>query len=232
MEQTSVSCALSGHAGVGARAATAGPDRARAHAAGRGAQGGMEADVASPCSTLVALHQAPFLQLCQQQHPWECQWQWAWAEAWADSVHHPLASQHQLPLFLHRWLPQVSSAAHAVPQQTFTTRILYRILMSLAAAAPFAFPGAIPGFPNMTMAMAAPPSQQATRHARRVYVGGLPPTAHEQSIAQFFSSALAAVGGSSAGPGARTACTEHRCNAVASMSSAPSCRCTPSMCIC
>lgn len=50
--------------------------------------------------------------------------------------------------------------------------------------------------------MSAPPSQQATRHARRVYVGGLPPTATEQSIAQFFSSALAAIGGNSAGPGA------------------------------
>lgn len=44
-------------------------------------------------------------------------------------------------------------------------------------------------------------SQQATRHARRVYVGGLPPTANEQSIATFFSHALAAVGGNTAGPG-------------------------------
>ena len=47
-----------------------------------------------------------------------------------------------------------------------------------------------------------PPSQQATRHARRVYVGGLPPTANEQNIATFFSNALAAVGGTTAGPGA------------------------------
>ncbi|KAK9868013.1 hypothetical protein WJX84_005393 [Apatococcus fuscideae] len=46
-----------------------------------------------------------------------------------------------------------------------------------------------------------PPSQQATRHARRVYVGGLPPTANEQNIATFFSNALAAVGGTTAGPG-------------------------------
>jgi len=51
------------------------------------------------------------------------------------------------------------------------------------------------------MPMMAPPSQQATRHARRVYVGGLPPTANEQSIATFFSHALAAVGGNTAGPG-------------------------------
>ncbi|KAK9824357.1 hypothetical protein WJX72_009674 [[Myrmecia] bisecta] len=46
-----------------------------------------------------------------------------------------------------------------------------------------------------------PPSQQATRHARRVYVGGLPPTGNEQNIATFFSNALAAVGGTTAGPG-------------------------------
>lgn len=48
---------------------------------------------------------------------------------------------------------------------------------------------------------AAAPSQQATRHARRIYVGGLPPTSNEQNIATFFSNALAAVGGTTAGPG-------------------------------
>ena len=47
----------------------------------------------------------------------------------------------------------------------------------------------------------APPSQQATRHARRVYVGGLPPTANEQNIATFMSNALAAIGGQTAGVG-------------------------------
>lgn len=57
----------------------------------------------------------------------------------------------------------------------------------------------MPGLPGMPSA--APPSQQATRHARRVYVGGLPPTANEQSVATFFSHALAAVGGNTAGPG-------------------------------
>ena len=36
---------------------------------------------------------------------------------------------------------------------------------------------------------------QATRHARRVYVGGLPPSANEERISSFFSHALAAVGG-------------------------------------
>ena len=48
---------------------------------------------------------------------------------------------------------------------------------------------------------AAAPSQQATRHARRIYVGGLPPSSNEQNIATFFSNALAAVGGTTAGPG-------------------------------
>uniref|UniRef100_A0A0C9QXC6 Splicing factor U2af large subunit n=1 Tax=Wollemia nobilis TaxID=56998 RepID=A0A0C9QXC6_9CONI len=42
---------------------------------------------------------------------------------------------------------------------------------------------------------------QATRHARRVYVGGLPPTANEQSVAAYFSQVMAAVGGNTAGPG-------------------------------
>ncbi len=44
-------------------------------------------------------------------------------------------------------------------------------------------------------------SQQATRHARRIYVGGLPPTAHDVSVSSFFSHALAAIGGNTAGPG-------------------------------
>ncbi|GAB2291920.1 hypothetical protein Dimus_026170 [Dionaea muscipula] len=44
-------------------------------------------------------------------------------------------------------------------------------------------------------------TQQATRHARRVYVGGLPPTANEQSVAIFFSHVMAAIGGNTAGPG-------------------------------
>ncbi|CAM6043197.1 unnamed protein product [Sphagnum compactum] len=41
----------------------------------------------------------------------------------------------------------------------------------------------------------------ATRHARRVYVGGLPPMANEQSVATFFSQVMAAVGANTAGPG-------------------------------
>ncbi|KAH8511897.1 hypothetical protein H0E87_009177 [Populus deltoides] len=44
-------------------------------------------------------------------------------------------------------------------------------------------------------------TQQATRHARRVYVGGLPPLANEQTIAAFFSHIMASIGGNAAGPG-------------------------------
>jgi len=83
-------------------------------------------------------------------------------------------------------------------------------LPAAASGAPGAVPGAPAGFThpaggaaaaNAAAFAAAGPSQQATRHARRVYVGGLPPTANEQNIATFFSNALAAVGGTTAGPG-------------------------------
>ncbi|XP_047314824.1 splicing factor U2af large subunit B isoform X4 [Impatiens glandulifera] len=55
--------------------------------------------------------------------------------------------------------------------------------------------GALPIMPVQAM------TQQATRHARRVYVGGLPPSANEQSVAIYFSHVMAAIGGNTAGPG-------------------------------
>ncbi|XP_077223808.1 splicing factor U2af large subunit A-like [Tasmannia lanceolata] len=55
--------------------------------------------------------------------------------------------------------------------------------------------GGLPLMPAQTM------TQQATRHARRVYVGGLPPMANEQTIATFFSRVMSAIGGNAAGPG-------------------------------
>ncbi|XP_052198638.1 splicing factor U2af large subunit B isoform X3 [Diospyros lotus] len=89
-----------------------------------------------------------------------------------------------------------------------------------ATIAYFAFAGQIPGttpaipgmFPNMFPlasgqfgALPVMPvqamTQQATRHARRVYVGGLPPTANEQSVATFFSHVMSVIGGNTAGPG-------------------------------
>lgn len=45
------------------------------------------------------------------------------------------------------------------------------------------------------------PCLQATRNARRVYVGSLPPTTTEQSVAIFFSHAMEAIGGNTTGPG-------------------------------
>ncbi|KAK8606774.1 hypothetical protein V6N13_052531 [Hibiscus sabdariffa] len=42
---------------------------------------------------------------------------------------------------------------------------------------------------------------QATSHARRVYVGGISPTANEQSVTEYFSHVMAAIGGNTAGPG-------------------------------
>lgn len=74
------------------------------------------------------------------------------------------------------------------------------------AAIPGVFPGMFPfagaaqfgGIPAVTMQSM---TQQATRHARRVYVGGLPPLANEQTIATFFSQVMAAIGGNTAGPG-------------------------------
>ncbi|KAL0698462.1 hypothetical protein Bca4012_054584 [Brassica carinata] len=55
--------------------------------------------------------------------------------------------------------------------------------------------GGLPMMPIQAM------TQQATRHARRVYVGGLSAVANEQSVATFFSQVMAAVGGNTAGPG-------------------------------
>ncbi|XP_059657937.1 splicing factor U2af large subunit B-like isoform X4 [Cornus florida] len=54
--------------------------------------------------------------------------------------------------------------------------------------------GALPVMPVQAM------TQQATRHARRVYVGGLPPSANEQSVATFFSHVMSIIGGNTAGP--------------------------------
>ncbi|CDP02820.1 unnamed protein product [Coffea canephora] len=79
---------------------------------------------------------------------------------------------------------QVTGAAPAVPG-------VFPNMFSL----PTGQLGALPVMPVQAM------TQQATRHARRVYVGGLPPTANEQSVATFFSHVMSAIGGNTAGPG-------------------------------
>ena len=76
----------------------------------------------------------------------------------------------------------------------------------------------------------AAPSQQATRHARRVYVGGLPPTANEQNIATFMSNALAAVGGTTAGPGACHKASARVRQHACFLFPQPACR-APSVCL-
>ncbi|KAB2051621.1 hypothetical protein ES319_A12G067000v1 [Gossypium barbadense] len=62
-------------------------------------------------------------------------------------------------------------------------------------------PGNNPTLPGVFPNMFPLATGQATRHARRVYVGGLSPTANEQSVATFFSQVMAAIGGNTAGPG-------------------------------
>ncbi|KAE9620140.1 putative RNA recognition motif domain, U2 snRNP auxilliary factor, large subunit, splicing factor [Lupinus albus] len=69
---------------------------------------------------------------------------------------------------------------------------VFQNMFPLATSQPFS---ALPVMPVQAM------TQQATRHARRVYVGGLPPTANEQSVATFFSQVMANIGGNTAGPG-------------------------------
>ncbi|GAU22246.1 hypothetical protein TSUD_227820 [Trifolium subterraneum] len=75
-------------------------------------------------------------------------------------------------------------------------------------AIPGMFPNMFPLTTNQVQPFSALPvlpvqamTQQATRHARRVYVGGLSPTANEQSVATFFSQVMATIGGNTAGPG-------------------------------
>ncbi|CAM0952901.1 unnamed protein product [Alopecurus aequalis] len=86
-------------------------------------------------------------------------------------------------------------------------------------AIPAAAPGVIPGpppmggmFPNLpnmlpnmfnlpNYGQPQPMTQQATRHARRVYVGGLSPSANEQTVAVFFNQVMAAIGGNTVGIG-------------------------------
>ncbi|GMI68887.1 hypothetical protein like AT4G36690 [Hibiscus trionum] len=66
---------------------------------------------------------------------------------------------------------------------------------------PNMFPLATGQFGGLPLMPVQAMTQQATRHARRVYVGGLSPTANEQSVATFFSQVMAAIGGNTAGPG-------------------------------
>ncbi|XP_078441703.1 splicing factor U2af large subunit B-like isoform X5 [Wolffia australiana] len=74
---------------------------------------------------------------------------------------------------------------------------------AITPAIPGMFPNLMmPGqFPTIPLVPVQAMTQQATRHARRVYVGGLSPTANEQSVASFFNQVMAVIGGNTAGPG-------------------------------
>ncbi|KAF8093328.1 hypothetical protein N665_0384s0015 [Sinapis alba] len=86
------------------------------------------------------------------------------------------------------------AAAGQVPSVPATANIP-GMFPNMLAMVPGQQLGALPLLPMQAM------TQQATRHARRVYVGGLPPTANEQSVATFFSQVMSAIGGNTAGPG-------------------------------
>ncbi|VAI21188.1 unnamed protein product [Triticum turgidum subsp. durum] len=69
-------------------------------------------------------------------------------------------------------------------------------LPELPAANPGMFPNMLPNLVNVpALGQPLAMTQQATRHARRVYVGGLPPIANEQTVAVFFNQVMAAIGG-------------------------------------
>ncbi|KAL2504289.1 Splicing factor U2af large subunit A [Abeliophyllum distichum] len=91
-------------------------------------------------------------------------------------------------------IPNATAATAIVGQMPGTTPTIPGMFTNMFPMASGQF-GALPVLPVQAM------TQQATRHARRVYVGGLPPTANEQSVATFFSHVMSAIGGNTAGPG-------------------------------
>ncbi|WZY72647.1 hypothetical protein YC2023_004887 [Brassica napus] len=96
-----------------------------------------------------------------------------------------------LVFFIFDWQLYASGQVPSVP----ATAGIPGMFPNMLAMVPGQQMGALPLLPMQAM------TQQATRHARRVYVGGLPPTANEQSVATFFSQVMSAIGGNTAGPG-------------------------------
>ncbi|XP_017637316.1 splicing factor U2af large subunit B-like isoform X2 [Gossypium arboreum] len=93
------------------------------------------------------------------------------------------------------------AAAAAAAAVTATTVQIPGNNPTLPGVFPNMFPLATGQFGGLPLMPVQAMTQQATRHARRVYVGGLSPTANEQSVATFFSQVMAAIGGNTAGPG-------------------------------
>ncbi|XP_066337666.1 splicing factor U2af large subunit A-like isoform X2 [Miscanthus floridulus] len=104
---------------------------------------------------------------------------------------------------------RVSGFDQAPPQQALPIVAAGAIPGQLpGVTAPITGVGVLPNLYNLAAGQLNPlviqpqaMTQQATRHARRVYVGGLPPTANEQTVAIFFNGVMAAIGGNTAGPG-------------------------------
>ncbi|KAI5055687.1 hypothetical protein GOP47_0029208 [Adiantum capillus-veneris] len=94
--------------------------------------------------------------------------------------------------------PAAAAPSSALPGQLAAAGLPPAVPTVLPGMFPFAAAAQFGGLPAMSMQSM---TQQATRHARRVYVGGLPPLANEQTIATFFSQVMAAIGGNTAGPG-------------------------------
>ncbi|XP_059284365.1 splicing factor U2af large subunit B-like isoform X1 [Lycium ferocissimum] len=95
--------------------------------------------------------------------------------------------------------PPASALLSVVPgvagQLPSTAPVIPGILPNMFPLASGQQLGALPVMPFQAM------TQQATRHARRVYVGGLPPSANEQSVATYFNHVMSAISGNTAGPG-------------------------------
>ncbi|KAK1275769.1 Splicing factor U2af large subunit B [Acorus gramineus] len=106
-------------------------------------------------------------------------------------------------------LPGVAAAVLHYLSLLRNGQLIFKVRLGQIIGTPPAIPGMFPNiFPMTTPQFGTLPimpvqamTQQATRHARRVYVGGLSPTANEQSVATFFSQVMSAIGGNSAGPG-------------------------------
>ncbi|XP_042446041.1 splicing factor U2af large subunit B-like isoform X2 [Zingiber officinale] len=93
--------------------------------------------------------------------------------------------------------------ASGLPEPTATGNIgsLPVVPQLMSGTLPTMLPITASQFGSLGLMPAQAVAQQATRHARRIYVGGLPPMANEQTIATFFSHIMSAIGGNSAGPG-------------------------------
>ncbi|XP_074591495.1 splicing factor U2af large subunit A-like [Curcuma longa] len=93
--------------------------------------------------------------------------------------------------------------ASGLPEPTATGNIgsLPVVPQLMSGTLPTMLPITVSQFGSLGLMPAQAVAQQATRHARRIYVGGLPPMANEQTIATFFSHIMSAIGGNSAGPG-------------------------------